>query len=48
MSKDVGEDEDSAESLIKKNKTLMQDIERFNKTVTELHEEAEQCKVKIN
>lgn len=45
LSEDVGVDEDSAESLIKKNKALMQDVERFGQTVNDLHEEAKQCKV---
>ena len=40
-------DEDSAESLIKKNKALMQDVDRFGQTVEDLHEEAKQCKVRV-
>lgn len=44
-SEDVGEDEDSAESLIKKNKALMQDVEQFAEVVTDLHKQAEECKV---
>ncbi|KAL3107771.1 hypothetical protein niasHT_018094 [Heterodera trifolii] len=43
-STDYGKDEDSAESLLKKHRALISDLEAFNTTIEELRPEAGQCK----
>ncbi|KAL3092945.1 hypothetical protein niasHS_004972 [Heterodera schachtii] len=43
-STDYGKDEDSAESLLKKHRAMMSDLEAFNTTIEELRREAGQCK----
>ncbi|KAL3114713.1 hypothetical protein niasHT_019034 [Heterodera trifolii] len=43
-STDYGKDEDSAESLLKKHRALISDLEAFNTTIEELRLEAGQCK----
>ncbi|KAL3087479.1 hypothetical protein niasHS_008103 [Heterodera schachtii] len=43
-STDYGKDEDSAESLLKKHRALISDLEAFNTTIEELRPEASQCK----
>lgn len=41
---DYGKDEDSAESLLKKHRALMSDLEAFRSTIDELRKEAAHCK----
>jgi spectrin alpha len=43
-SMDYGKDEDSAESLLKKHRALMSDLDAFRTTIEELRREAAQCK----
>jgi len=43
-STDYGKDEDSAESLMKKHRALMSDLDAFRATIDELRREAGQCK----
>lgn len=43
-STDYGKDEDSAESLLKKHRALMSDLEAFRSTIDELQKQAAQCK----
>uniref|UniRef100_A0AAF5PJZ7 Spectrin alpha chain n=2 Tax=Wuchereria bancrofti TaxID=6293 RepID=A0AAF5PJZ7_WUCBA len=43
-STDYGKDEDSAESLLKKHRALMSDLEAFKSTIDELRKQALQCK----
>lgn len=43
-STDYGKDEDSAESLLKKHRALMSDLDAFKFTIDELRREAAQCK----
>uniref|UniRef100_A0A1I8B6Y0 Spectrin alpha chain n=1 Tax=Meloidogyne hapla TaxID=6305 RepID=A0A1I8B6Y0_MELHA len=43
-SNDYGKDEDSAESLMKKHRALMSDLDAFRATIDELRREAGQCK----
>ncbi|VDN60745.1 unnamed protein product [Dracunculus medinensis] len=43
-STDYGKDEDSAESLLKKHRALMSDLEAFKSTIDELRKQASQCR----
>ncbi|MFH4975655.1 hypothetical protein AB6A40_002364 [Gnathostoma spinigerum] len=43
-STDYGKDEDSAESLLKKHRALMSDLDAFKSTIEELRRQAAQCK----
>jgi spectrin alpha len=43
-STDYGKDEDSAESLLKKHRALMSDLEAFKSTIDDLRKQAAQCK----
>ncbi|KAI6209533.1 Spectrin protein 1 [Aphelenchoides besseyi] len=43
-SNDYGKDEDSAESLLKKHRALMSDLDAFRSTIEELRKQASQCK----
>uniref|UniRef100_A0A183DQ64 SH3 domain-containing protein n=1 Tax=Gongylonema pulchrum TaxID=637853 RepID=A0A183DQ64_9BILA len=43
-STDYGKDEDSAESLLKKHRALMSDLEAFKSTIDELQKQASQCR----
>ncbi|KHN88357.1 Spectrin alpha chain [Toxocara canis] len=43
-STDYGKDEDSAESLLKKHRALMSDLDAFKTTIDELRKQAAQCK----
>ncbi|XP_076800089.1 spectrin alpha chain, non-erythrocytic 1-like isoform X2 [Clavelina lepadiformis] len=44
-SQDVGADEDSAVSLIKKHEALMSDVDSYEGTIQALHKQAEECKL---
>lgn len=45
-SDDLGEDEDSTESLLKKHEALMSDLEAFKSTVLKLEDQANSCQLK--
>ena len=44
-STDTGADEDSADSLLKKQEAIMSDVEAFQTTIDTLHDQADACKV---
>ena len=45
--KDFGKDEDSTEALLKKHEALMEDLEAFGNTISELHDRATNCKQQV-